>query len=364
MERVQQEQRAQLWGQDPRPVVVITPTYVRTFQTLHLTGLMHTLMLVPYDLTWIVVEAGGISNETADLIERSKIKTIHLGFERGMPLKWPDRHKMEALMRIQALRVVKERKLDGIVVFADDSNMHSLELFDEIQKVKWIGALSVGILAHSGNSEPLVQNEKKSEEDKENMPLPIQGPACNSSNQLVGWHTFNSLPFMENIATTVGDVGTVLPTKIEWAGFVLNSKLVWGEDEGKPEWVRDLDSVGLNGEEIESPLALLKEASGVEPLGSCGKKVMLWWLRVEARADSKFPPGWIINPPLDITVPAKRTPWPDAPPQLPSEKLPIDQDPAEKHPSKSGRSRSRHSSRSKRKHEQRAGNAQITGATP
>jgi len=187
---------------------------------------------------------------------------------------------------------VRDRKLDGIVVFADDSNMHSLELFDEIQKVKWVGAVSLGILAHSGDSDPLARSEK-SEEDKENMPVPIQGPACNSSNQLVGWHTFNSLPFAEKSATFVGDVGTVLPTKMEWAGFVLNSRLVWREADDKPDWARDLDSVGVNGEEIESPLVLLNDASFVEPLGSCGKKVMLWWLRVEARSDSKFPPGFV-----------------------------------------------------------------------
>lgn len=104
MERVQQEQRAQYGVKNPRPVIVVTPTYVRTFQTLHLTGLIHTLMLVPYDLTWIVVEAGGISNETADLLARSKLRTIHLGFDQEMPLKWADRHKAESLMRIQALR--------------------------------------------------------------------------------------------------------------------------------------------------------------------------------------------------------------------------------------------------------------------
>lgn len=195
-------------------------------------------------------------------------------------------------MGFDLIRVVRERKLDGIVVFADDSNMHSLKLFDEIQRVKWVGAVSVGILAHSGNADMLVQGEK-SEEEKENMPLPIQGPACNSSNQLVGWHTFNSLPFMEKSASFVGDAGTVLPTKMEWAGFVLNSRLVWEEAEGKPDWARDLDSLGVSSEEVESPLVLLKDAASIEPLGSCGKKVLLWWLRVEARADSKFPSGFV-----------------------------------------------------------------------
>lgn len=52
----------------------------------------------------------------------------------------------------------------------------------------------------------------------------------------------------------------------------------------------DLDLLdGL--EDIESPLSLLKDQSMVEPLGNCGRQVLVWWLRVEARSDSKFPPG-------------------------------------------------------------------------
>ncbi|KAJ0989485.1 hypothetical protein J5N97_007841 [Dioscorea zingiberensis] len=363
IERVQREQRALHGVKSPKPVVVITPTYVRTFQALHLTGLMHSLMLVPYDLTWIVVEAGGVSNETASLLAKSKLQILHIPFPERMPVEWSDRHKMEARMRLHGLRIVRERRLDGIVMFADDSNMHSMEMFDEIQSVKWMGALSVGILAYSGNSEVEVKKEESDEgEEKKNSPLPIQGPACNSSGHLVGWHTFNSLPYAEKSATLVGDGATVLPSKLEWAGFVLNARLVWKEAEGKPDWVQDLDKVGENGGEIDSPLALLKDAAFIEPLGSCGKKVLLWWLRVEARADSKFPPGWIIDPPLEIIVPAKRTPWPDVPPEIPSEKL-SSEDRADKHPSKTVRSsRSRHSSRSKRKHESHA-EKQISGTT-
>lgn len=262
-------------------------------------------------------------------------------------------------MRLHALRVISERRLDGVVVFADDSNVHSTELFDEVQLVKWMGALSVGILAHSGNSAPLPQL-KQTEQDKENSPVPIQGPACNSSGNLVGWHTFNSLPYMAKRAVYVGGGATVLPTKLEWAGFVLNSRLVWKEAEGKPDWIRDIDTVGGDGEEVVGPLSLLKDASFIEPLGSCGKKVLLWWLRVEGRYDSKFPPGWIIDPPLEITVSAKHTPWPDTP-ELPSEKMSTDKDHAEKHSSKTGRSsRSRHRSRSKRKHESHV-DTQISG---
>lgn len=258
-------------------------------------------------------------------------------------------------MRLHALRIVRDKKLDGIVVFADDSNMHSMEFFDEVQNVKWIGAVSIGILAHSSDSDTdeslgsIV--EKKVEDNKENPTIPVQGPSCNSSNHFVGWHTFNSLPYAGKTATYIGDRATVLPRKLEWAGFVLNSQLLWKDAEHRPEWVKDLDSLDGTDEDIGSPLSLLKDTSVVEPLGSCGRQVLLWWLRVEARSDSKFPRGWIIDPPLEITVPSKRTPWPDAPPELPStEKVVVGvQEHTVKHSTKTRTSRSKRSSRSKRK---------------
>ncbi|OVA02073.1 Glycosyl transferase [Macleaya cordata] len=363
IDRVQKEQRIQYGIKNPKTLIVITPTYVRTFQKLHLTGLMHSLMLVPYDLIWIVVEAGGTTNETADILTKSGLRTIHVDFDERMPISWEDRHRMEGRMRIRGLRVVREERLDGIVMFADDSNMHSMELFDEIQSVKWIGAISVGILTHSSNSEDSLALSQKKQEGEENLPLPVQGPACNSSGQLTGWHTFNSLPYVGKTATYIGDRETVLPRKLEWAGFVLNSRLVWKESQDRPLWVQDLDSLTSNEVSIESPLSLLKDPSFVEPLGDCGRKVLLWWLRVEARADSKFPSGWIIDPPLEITVPAKHTPWPDAPPELPSnEKVSSVQEQTDKHPTKMTRaSRSRHSSRNKRKHEPRTGDTQASG---
>jgi hypothetical protein len=90
---------------------------------------------------------------------------------------------------------------------------------------------SVGILAHTGTTDQLRLNE----EDKQNMPLPVHGPACNSSGHLIGWHTFNSLPFSGKTATVVGEAAPVLPRDVEWAGFVLNSRMLWKEADGKPD---------------------------------------------------------------------------------------------------------------------------------
>lgn len=176
---------------------------------------------------------------------------------------------------------MREEKLDGVVIFADDSNMHSMELFDEIQSVKWVGAVSIGILVHSVDT---------TDKEEEAPSLPVQGPACNSTDRLAGWHTFNTLRYAGKSAVYIDDHAPVLPRKLEWSGFVLNSRLLWKDIDGKPEWARDLDALDGVDEDMESPLSLLKDTSVVEPLGSCGRRILLWWLRVEARTDSKFPP--------------------------------------------------------------------------
>ncbi|KAI4386669.1 hypothetical protein MLD38_004582 [Melastoma candidum] len=345
IERVQREQREQFGPREPRTIIAVTPTYVRTFQAMHLTGVMHALMGAPYEVVWVVVEAGGKTNETAGLLERSGLKRVlHVGFDERMPDTWEDRGRVEARMRFRALRVIRDQKLDGVVMFLDDSNINSMELFDEVQNVKWIGAISVGILTLSNKAEESRLSVVQKEEDEEkNQPIPVQGPACNSSNKLVGWHTFNMLPYEEKRAVYIDDKGIVLPRKLEWAGFVLNSRLLWKDVENRPVWMKDLDSL-VEGD-VESPLSLLEDQFMVEPLGGCGRKVMLWWLRIEAHSDSKFPPGWVIDPPLDITVPAKRTPWPDAPPELPSvKKVEV----AEENPIKPRTKRSRRGSRKRR----------------
>lgn len=61
---------------------------------------------------------------------------------------------------------------------------------------------------------------------------------------------------------------------------------------------------------------------------------------------------WVIDPPLEIIVPAKRTPWPEAPPDLPFQVIADDEDHVEVHPSKKTRSsRSKRISRKKKKRE-------------
>ncbi|WZZ10119.1 hypothetical protein YC2023_096040 [Brassica napus] len=50
-----------------------------------------------------------------------------MGLIRGCLILWEGRIKVEVLMRLQALRVVREGKRDRVVVFVDDGNMHSMK---------------------------------------------------------------------------------------------------------------------------------------------------------------------------------------------------------------------------------------------
>ncbi|KAE8665945.1 putative beta-1,4-xylosyltransferase IRX14H [Hibiscus syriacus] len=205
-------------------------------------------------------------------------------------------------------------KLDGIVMFADDSNVHNMELFDEIQNLKWFGAVSIGMLVKTANADETA-DRKNNEED--NYLFPVQGPICNAPGMLIGWHAGKT-------GVHIGDRATVSPRKFEWSGFVLNSRLLWKDGGENPDWIKDIDT--LDGD-IDNPLGLIKDHSMMEPLGSCGRRVLVWWLRVEAHADSKFPPSssymMDFDPHSDISIPSERTRSTDAPPELPDDEKPM-----------------------------------------
>ncbi|KAI6668439.1 hypothetical protein NL676_013542 [Syzygium grande] len=289
------------------------------------------LMLVPYKVVWIVVEASGVSSETASLIRRPGLRTIHVGFEQEMPEAWEDRHSLEAKMRVHALRIVREKNLDGIVMFADDSNIHSMELFDEIQTVKWIGAVSLGILPHStvDDSDQAVSKIM----NESNSLIAVQGPVCDSANQFIGWRTDNRSPNMHREATHVDDRGSLLPGKLEWAGFALNSRMLWKDAEDKPEWET--------------------AATGLWFGGFMSKPILV----------ANSPKGWLIDPPLGITLPSKRTPWPDAPPELPfMENASSDEEEIDRHPTEN--QRHKRSFRIKRRHETETVEPQLLRREP
>ncbi|PNX99286.1 putative beta-xylosyltransferase irx14h-like protein [Trifolium pratense] len=72
---------------------------------------------------------------------------------------------------------------------------------------------------------------------------------------------------------------------------------------------------------------------------------------------------WIIDHPLDITVPSKHTPWPNAPPEIPIKEKVLtgtqEQTTAKHYSTKTRTSRSRRS-RSKKKHDTKVIGVQVS----
>lgn len=322
---VQREQMLLFEPNEQKQLLVVTPTFARTFQALHLTCLIHTLRIVPFPLTWIVIEAGGLSHETAALLSTSRISFHHVGFPKAMPVPLEQQRQLEMCMRTEGLRLIGEKQLDGIVLFMDDSNTYSMDFFKEAQKTKWIGGFSIGFLSEFSVSkdagETLVAANGESSSSRSSI-LQLQGPVCDPSGHIVGWFA----PF-----EAASGMDTVDKRDLEWASFSLNAKLLW-EDYEVPAGFRSWNEVFKQSEYvIQSPLDFVQNSSLVEPLGDCGRNILLWRLRVEARADSKFPLRWKIDPGLEIVVPSKRTPWPDPPPQKHSLPQPLSSAFSDKH---------------------------------
>ncbi|GJP48153.1 hypothetical protein CLOM_g7430 [Closterium sp. NIES-68] len=487
----------------PRRVIVITPTYKRTFQQLHTLGLINSLKRIQAPLLWVVVEATK-TEETARLIgkasigdsgsENPEVEIAHLGVEEEMPEDWDERVLLEQRMRVVGLRYVRERLLDGLVVFADDGSVFSPSFFAEAQRVRWFGAGSVGVLLPGGFTQLMGsegqaeeqgegvgkskgQREKqrqrhkhrhghgksvsdveggsgggerggergadmgqltlqgqpgegglgKREEQREQLQLllqqklllqkrlrqqqeqqekqgkqdegedeeedederrrlrllrrrllqtssqsapskvltvgkqmryqmPVQGPVCNNESALIGWHAvvhhpdrlLSGLPSYNSLGS-----GEEQRRGMLWHGYVFNSRILWARKEELPDWLRGWDEwgaelergleggldggseggliggsedgseggseAGLEGRLFDLLGAVVQDERHVQLLGQCGRHVLVWWWRAEARQDSKFPSEWVISPQLPITVRAKSTPWPDPmPPPPPS----------------------------------------------
>ena len=218
-------------------------------------------------------------------------------------------------------------------MFADDSNVFSRGFYQEAQKVQWVGAAAVGIMVQHGftetyrggllNGDPTFKLAAIDPEgNKKRQRMAVQGPVCSKDGTLVGWHTMPHSPH-EILAgvpeySEGGDNWSERRAMV-WTGFVFDSRLVWDWDKkapwfpGKdgepgaearelPRWVRrweewPAEREGRAGRTIKAAqqqersdllARLVLDESYVQPMGDCGGEVLAWWLRVEARADSKF----------------------------------------------------------------------------
>lgn len=125
-----------------KQLIIVTPTYNRALQAYYLNRFSQVLRLVPPPLIWIVVEMNAASVETAAILREMGIMQRHLVCTTNTT-NVKDRGVHQ---RNTALEHIERHKLDGIVYFADDDNMYSLELFESMREIRYFSFISLVVI--------------------------------------------------------------------------------------------------------------------------------------------------------------------------------------------------------------------------
>nr|AAM64331.1 glycoprotein-specific UDP-glucuronyltransferase-like protein [Arabidopsis thaliana] len=252
-------------------LIVVTPTYNRAMQAYYLNRVAQTLRLVESPVLWIVVEGNVASFETSEILRKTGVMYRHLVCKRNMTsIKDRGVHQ-----RNTALEHIELHKLDGIVYFADDDNIYSLELFQSLRQISRFGTWPVAMLAQSKNKAIL------------------EGPVCNGS-QVIGWHTNEKSKRLRRF-------------HVDMSGFAFNSTILWDPKRWRRPFshpTRQLDTVKEGFQEtsfIEQVVADESEMEGVPPACS---SILNWHLHLDA-LDVPYPQGWAIQKNLQALITMK-----------------------------------------------------------
>ncbi|KAI3695761.1 hypothetical protein L1987_78761 [Smallanthus sonchifolius] len=180
-------------------IVTTTPTRSRGY---YLNRLAHTLNLVQPPLLWLVVETTSQSGETSELLRKSGVMYRHLVCTMNTTqINDPRVHQRNA-----ALSHIETHRLDGIVYFADDTNIYSTQLFHHMRQIRRFGTWQVAELK------------------KTTRLVTFVGPVCNGT-QVIGWHTMRRF-------------------HAHLSGFAFNSTILWDRHRATTlQPIRHLDTV-------------------------------------------------------------------------------------------------------------------------
>ncbi|KAL2346919.1 hypothetical protein Fmac_000919 [Flemingia macrophylla] len=246
-------------------LIIVTPTYNHLFQAYYLHRLSQTLKLVPPPLLWIVVEMTSQSEETADILRSSGIMYRHLICKMNLT----NSSHRSILQRNVAIAHIETHRLDGIVYFADDDNIYSVELFQQMREIRRFGTWTVAKL--SGDKSSIV----------------LQGPICNGS-RVIGWHTEDSNGKSKRFHS-------------EMPGFAFNSTILWDPKKWhRPtlEPIRQLDSVKESLRVSTLIEQVVEDESQMQGLMDNCLRVMVWHVDLES-SYLFYPQRWMVKNNLD-----------------------------------------------------------------
>ncbi|XP_062190462.1 probable glucuronosyltransferase Os10g0205300 isoform X2 [Phragmites australis] len=258
----------------PPLLIVVTPTRVRPLQAYHLHRLAHTVRLVPPPLLWLVVEAGPATRETAELLRGCGVMYRHLSTSHGAP-QAARRRRLErgARQRNAALDHIERHRLHGLVYFADEDNVYTLDLFHRLRGIKSFGTWPVAMLA-VGKSRTLVE-----------------GPVCDNS-RVIGWHTNERNKMQRRFHVNV-------------SGFAFNSSMLWdAKKRAHQAWnyIRLLDTVKEGFQETTFIEQLVEDETHMEGIPTGCSEIMNFNLRLEDK-HLAHPNGWQMTANLDVLIP-------------------------------------------------------------
>ncbi|VAH79114.1 unnamed protein product [Triticum turgidum subsp. durum] len=201
-----------------KQLIVVTATSVRPHQAYYLHRLIHVLKDVPPPLLWIVAEWPYQSRETVEILRSSGIMYRHIVCNRNVS----NIRKIIVCQKNNAIFHIKKHHLDGIVHFADEERAYSVDLFEEMRKIRRFGTWPVA--THVGTKYKLV----------------LEGPLC-KGDQVTGWHT---------------NQRSSIPRRfpIGFSGFAFNSTILWDPKRWKSPTVGSiiLHSGGRGGLQVSS----------------------------------------------------------------------------------------------------------------
>ncbi|KAA3466488.1 putative beta-1,4-xylosyltransferase IRX9H [Gossypium australe] len=254
-----------------KQLIVVTPTYNRGFQVYFLNRLGQVLRLVKPPLVWIVVEEKTVSLETAHILRKTGVMYRHVVSTRNSS----DVKDRGVHQRNAALEHIERHKLDGIVFFADDDNVYTLELFESLRTISRFGTWPVAMLEQSKNK------------------AIVEGPVCNAS-QVIGWHTNEKSKRLRRF-------------HVDMSGFAFNSTILWDPKRwGRPfsNPIRQLDTVKEGFQETTFIEQVVEDESQMEGIPPGCSKVMNWHLHLDT-GNVVYPRGWLLEKNLEVTLPIK-----------------------------------------------------------
>ncbi|PHT40607.1 putative glucuronosyltransferase [Capsicum baccatum] len=241
-------------------LIIVTPTEVRPFQAYYLNRLAYALELVPSPLLWIVVEMNSQSVETADILRRTGVMYRHLVCTRNLTeVKEKNVH-----LRNVAVSHIETHHLDGIVYFADEYNIYSADVFEQMRQISRFGTWIVARLA---------ENNRK---------VILQGPICNGS-QVIGWHTEGRAKRFQRFYAEI-------------SGFAFNSTILWDPKRWHLptlEPIRQSDTARASSQVSTFIEQMVEDESQMEGLPMNCSRIMVWQFNTEILYP--YPHEWLVK---------------------------------------------------------------------